>query len=255
MSITLAEKNKNPLNLRPLPNGEQWQGQVGVDRNSVTGAFCVFKDNTYGVRAAVVNMRSYVKFAGVKTLRDVIYRWAPPPPGGEIVGQAGSAVGGVDMNHTAAYLQSVCAETGLPADWDMTPITLSTSSPYWRGKLAAIVRAMNRVEAGKSTITYQEAAEGVDMALGLPKGYERQDDGNVVRSDMTQSETLKINTQGQAVNAVGTGVSVITAMSVIPDYRIALIVAGLIAATGIGVAVWFFFLRKDRKDMSEANIA
>lgn len=253
--MVLAEKNNNPLNLRPLPGGEKWQGQVGIDRNPVTGAFCVFKDNTYGVRAAVVNMRSYVKFAGVKTLRDVIYRWAPPPPGEEIIGQAGSAVNGVDMNHTAAYLQSVCRETGLPADFDMTAIVAPEPSAYWRGKLAGIVRAMNRVEAGKSTITIEEARTGVDMALGLPKGYIRQDDGNVVREDMKQSETLKINTQGQAVNALGTGVSVVTAMSVIPDYRIALIVAGLIAATGIGVAVWFFFLRKDRKDMSEANIA
>lgn len=252
---TLAEKNNNPLNLRPLPGGEKWQGQVGIDRNPVTGAFCVFKDNTYGVRAAVVNMRSYVKFAGVKTLRDVIYRWAPPPPGEEIIGQAGSAVNGVDMNHTAAYLQSVCAETGLPADFDMTAIVAPEPSAYWRGKLASIVRAMNRVEAGKSTITFEEARTGVDMALGLPKGYIRQDDGNVVRENMKKSETLKINTQGQAVNAIGTGVSVVTAMSVIPDYRVALIVAGLIAATGIGVAVWFFFLRKDRKMMHEADIA
>jgi len=252
---TLAERNCNPLNLRPLPGGEKWQGQVGIDRNPVTGAFCVFKDNTYGVRAAVVNMRSYVKFAGVKTLRDVIYRWAPPPPGEEIIGQAGSAVNGVDMNHTAAYLQSVCRETGLPADFDMTAIVAPEPSAYWRGKLAGIVRAMNRVEAGKSTITIEEARTGVDMALGLPKGYIRQDDGNVVREDMKQSETLKINTQGQAVNALGTGVSVVTAMSVIPDYRIALIVAGLIVVAGAAAAIYFWRLRKDRKMMHEADIA
>jgi len=253
--MTLAEKNKNPLNLRPLPGGEQWQGQVGVDRNSVTGAFCMFKDNTYGVRAAVVNMRSYVKFAGVKTLRDVIYRWAPPPPGGEIVGQAGSAVGGIDMNHTASYLRSVCAETGLPADFDMTAIVAPEPSAYWRGKLASIVRAMNRVEAGASTITILEAREGVDMALGLPKGYVRQDDGNIVREDMKQSETLKINTQGQMVNIMATGVSATTALSTIQDWKIALIVAGLIVLSGLGVGAYFLWLRKDRKDMSEANIA
>lgn len=253
--MTLAEKNFNPLNLRPLPGGEKWQGQVGIDRNPVTGAFCVFKDNTYGVRAAVVNMRSYVKFAGVKTLRDVIYRWAPPPPGEEIVGQAGSAVNGVDMNHTAAYLQSVCRETGLPADFDMTAIVAPEPSAYWRGKLAGIVRAMNRVEAGKSTITIEEARTGVDMALGLPKGYIRQDDGNVVREDMKQSETLKINTQGQVTNLVGTGTSAVSAFALIQDWRVAVIVAGIILAVGAGVAIYFWRLRKDRKDMSEANIA
>ena len=252
---TLAERNRNPLNIRPLPQGQTWQGQTGVDRNSVTGAFCVFESNVMGVRAAVVNMRSYVKFAGVKTLRDVIYRWAPPPPGGELVGQAGSAVGGVDMNHTSSYLQSVCRETGLPPDFDMTAIILPDPSPYWRGKLAGIIRAMNRVEAGKSTITFQEAAEGVDKALGLPKGYVRQDDGNVIREDMSQSKTLKINTEGQIANVAATGVSAVTALSVISDWKIAAIVAGIIVLGGIGVAGYFWMLRKDRKKMNEDGIA
>lgn len=252
---TLAEKNRNPLNLRPLPAGQKWQGQVGVDHNSVTGFFCVFESNVMGVRAAVVNMRSYVKFAGVRTLRDVIYRWAPPPPGGEIVGTAGSAVGGVDMNHTAAYLRSVCRETGLPADFDMTAIATADPSIYWRGKLAAIVRAMNRVEAGKSTITIEEASEGVDKALGLPNGYIRQDDGNIIRENMKQSESLKINTQGQLANVAATGTATVTAFSAISDWKIAAIVAGIFLIAGAGTALYFWRLRKDRKQMHENGIA
>ncbi len=252
---TLAERNNNPLNLRPLPGGEKWQGQVGVDRNPVTGAFCVFKSNAYGVRAAVVNMRSYVKYSGVKTLRDVIYRWAPPPPGGEIVGQAGSAVGGVDMNHTEAYLASVCRSTGLPPNFDMTALVSPEISPYFRGKVVAIVCAMNLVEAGKATVSYEEVKEGVDMALGLPKGYVRQDDGNIVREDMKQSQTLKINTQGQVANAVTTGTAAVTAFSAISDWRIAAIVAGVILITGAAAAFYFWRLRKDRKMMHEEGIA
>lgn len=252
---TLAEANRNPLNLRPLVGGEKWQGQTGISTNPVTGKFCIFESNAYGVRAAVINMRSYVKFSGVKTLKDVIYRWAPPPPGGEIIGQAGSAVGGVDMNHTAAYLQSVCRQTGLPADFDVTALVSSDSSPYFKGKIVSIVRAMNVVEAGKSTITVQEAQEGVNMALGLPKGYTRQDDGNIIRENMKQSETLKINTQGQVANVATTGVSVVTAMSVIPDWRIAAIVAGLIVVGGAATAVYLLWLRKDRKKMHENGIA
>jgi hypothetical protein len=252
--MTLAEKNRNPLNLRTLPNGEKWQGQIGVDRNSVTGAFCVFDTNVKGVRAAVVNMRSYVKYAGVKTIADVIYRWAPPPRGG-ITGTAGSAVDGVDQNHTEAYIASVCKETGLPRTFDVTPLTLTTTAESWRGKMASIVRAMNRVEAGKSTITVQEAMDGVNEALNVPKGYVRQDDGNIVREHMAQSETIKLNDKGQTVNVIGTGVSAVTALSVIQDWKVALIVAGLIVATGIGAGIYFYFLRKDRKQMNEANIA
>lgn len=251
---TLAERNRNPLNLRPLPNGEQWQGQIGVDRNSVTGAFCIFSTNVKGVRAAVVNMRSYVKFAGVKTLADVIYRWAPPPVGG-ITGTAGSAVGGVDQNHTEEYIASVCAETGLPRTFSVLELTVPQPTIIFRGRLASIIRAMNRVEAGKSTITIEEAREGVDEALNIPKGYVRQDDGNVIREDMKQSETLKLNTQGQVMNVVGTGTSAVTAFSVIQDWRIAAIVAGVILAVGVGVGVYFLFLRKDRKDMHKGGIA
>jgi hypothetical protein len=252
---TLAETNKNPLNLRPLPGGEKWQGQTGISTNPVTGKFCVFKDNEHGVRAAVINMRSYVKFSGVKTLKDVIYRWAPPPPGGEIIGQAGSAVGGVDMNHTAAYLQSVCRQTGLPADFDVTALVSSNSSPYFKGKIVSIVRAMNVVEAGKSTITLLEAQAGVNMALGVPEGYTRQDDGNIIREDMKQSETLKINTQGQVANVAATGTAAVTAFSAISDWRIAAIVAGVILIAGAATAIYFWRLRKDRKMMHENGIA
>lgn len=251
---TLAERNRNPLNLRPLPNGEKWQGQVGVDRNSVTGAFCVFDTNVKGVRAAVVNMRSYVKYAGVRTIADVIYRWAPPPAGG-ITGTAGSAVGGVDQNHTEAYIASVCSETGLPRTFDVTPLTLAATAGPWRSKMAAIVRAMNRVEAGKYTITMQEAADGVDEALNVPKGYVRQDDGNIVREHMAQSKTIELNDKGQAANIIGTGVSAVTAFSVIQDWRVAAIVAGMILMTGIGAGVYFYFLRRDRNQMHKEGIA
>ena len=252
---TLAEVNKNPLNLRPLVAGEKWKGQTGVSTNPVTGKFCIFESNAYGVRAAVINMRSYVKFSGVKTLKDVIYRWAPPPPGGEIIGQAGSAVGGVDMNHTAAYLQSVCRQTGLPADFDVTALVSSSSSPYFKGKIVLIVRAMNVVEAGGSTITLLEAQEGVNMALGVPEGYTRQDDGNIIREDMKQSESLKINTQGQVANVAATGTAAVTAFSAISDWRIAAIVAAVILVAGAGTAFYFWRLRKDRKQMHENGIA
>lgn len=252
--MTLAEKNKNPLNLRPLPGGEKWQGQVGIDRNSVTGAFCVFESNVMGVRAAVVNMRTYVRLLGVKTLKDVIYRWAPPPAGG-ITGTAGSAVDGVDQNHTEAYLASVCRQTGLPANFDVTGITSPESSAYFRGRLASIVRAMNVVEAGKSTITIEEAREGVDLALNVPKGYVRQDDGNLIREDMKKSETLKINTQGQLANVAATGTAAVTAFSSISDWKVAAIVAGFVLVAGCVAAYFLYRLRKDRKDMNEAGIA
>jgi len=72
---------------------------------------------------------------------------------------------------------------------------------------------------------------------------------------MKQSETLKINTQGQLVNLATTGVGVTTALSAIQDWKVALIVAGTIVLMGAAAAFYFGWLRKDRKMMSEVGIA
>lgn len=234
---TLAETNKNPLNLRPLPGGEKWQGQVGTSTNSVSGTFCVFDSNVMGVRAAVINMRSYVK-VGDRTLRDVIHRWAPP-----------------NENDPGNYLRIVCSEAAVPENFDMTPLVMSNPTQAWMGRLIGIVRAMNRVEAGSSTITVEETREGIERALGVPKGYVRQDDGNVVREDMKQSETLKLTNQGQLANVAATSATAVTAISSIPDWRVALIVAGMVVLSGIGVGFYLWSLRRERQKMSAEGIA
>lgn len=252
---TLAEKNRNPLNMRPLGGTQKWNGQVGIDRNPVTGAFVVFESNVMGIRAAVINLRSYVLHSGVRTIADAIYRWAPPPAGG-ITGTAGSAVGGVDQNHTEAYIASVCKFASVPRTFDLTPLAMPhPPTAGWCNELAKVLLGMNRVEAGGLTVTIGEVVEGIGLALNLPKGYVRQDTGNVVREDMSESKTIKINTQGQLANVAATGVSAVTAMSVIQDWKIAAIVAGIIVLGGAGVAIYFWLLRKDRKMMHEADIA
>lgn len=253
--MTLAERNKNPLNMRPLGGTQKWNGQVGVDRNSVTGAFVVFESNVMGIRAAVINLRTYVLHYGVRTISQAIHKWAPPPEGG-LTGTAGSAVGGVDQNHTEAYIASVCQFASVPRTFDLTPLAMPTApSAAWCNDLAKVLLGMNRVEAGGLTVTIGEVIEGIGLALNLPNGYVRQDTGNVVREDMAESKTIKINTQGQVFNAAATGTAAVTAFSAIQDWKIAAIVAGVILVAGIGAAVYFWMLRKDRKMMHENDIA
>lgn len=252
---TLAEKNRNPLNMRPLGGTQKWNGQVGVDRNPVTGAFVVFESNVMGIRAAVINLRTYVLYSGVRTLAQAIHRWAPPPAGG-LTGTAGSAVGGVDQNHTEAYIASVCQFASVRPDFDLTPLAMpDPPTASWCNDFAKVLLGMNRVEAGGLTVTIGEVIEGINKALNLPAGYIRKDDGNVVREDMKQSETLKINTQGQLANVAATGTAAVTAFSTIQDWKIAAIVAGVILVVGAAAAFYFWRLRKDRKMMHEANIA
>ena len=252
---TLAEKNRNPLNMRPLGGTQTWNGQVGVDRNPVTGAFVVFESNVMGIRAAVINLRTYVLHYGVRTISQAIHKWAPPPEGG-ITGTSGSAVNGVDQNHTEAYIASVCQFASVSPNFDLTPLAMPNAPPMsWCNDFAKVLMGMNRVEAGGLTVTIGEVMEGISKALSLPAGYIRQDTGNVVREDMKQSETLKINTQGQLVNIATTGLSATTALSTIQDWKVALIVAGLIVVMGAATAFYLGWLRKDRKMMNEADIA
>lgn len=252
---TLAAKNRNPLNMRPLGGTQKWNGQIGVDRNPVTGAFVVFESNVMGIRAAVINLRTYVQHYGVRTLEQAIYKWAPPPEGG-LTGTAGSAVGGVDQNHTEAYVASVCRFASVSPHFDLTPLAMpNPPTETWVREFSKVLLGMNRVEAGGLTVTIGEVVEGINKALNLPTGYIRTDDGNVVREDMKQSETLKINTQGQLANAATTGMSAVTAMSVIQDWKVALIVAGFVLVAGAATAWYLWRLRKDRKMMSEVGIA
>lgn len=253
--MTLAERNKNPLNMRPLGGTQKWNGQVGIDRNPVTGAFVVFESNVMGIRAAVINLRSYVLYSGVRTLAQAIHRWAPSPAGG-LTGTAGSAVGGVDQNHTEAYIESVCKFASVRRDFDLTPLAMPhPPAASWCNDFAKVLLGMNRVEAGGLTVTIGEVIEGINKALNLPAGYIRKDDGNVVREDMKQSETIKINTQGQVANVAATGTAAVTAFSAIQDWKIAAIVAGVILVAGAATAFYFWRLRKDRKMMHEADIA
>ena len=252
---TLAEKNRNPLNMRPLGGTQKWNGQVGVDRNPVTGAFVVFESNVMGIRAAVINLRTYVQHYGVRTLAQAIHKWAPPPAGG-ITGTAGSSVNGVDQNHTEAYIASVCQFASVRPDFDLTPLAMPhPPTETWVREFSKVLLGMNRVEAGGLTVTIGEVIEGINKALNLPAGYIRKDDGNVVREDMKQSETLKINTQGQLANVAATGTAAVTAFSTIQDWKIAAIVAGVILVAGAATAFYFWRLRKDRKMMHEADIA
>lgn len=206
---TLADINRNPLNLRPLPSGERWQGQTGVSSNSVTGGFCQFVTNVKGVRAAVINMRSIVRL-GRRSISDVIYTWAPPPPKG-ITGTAGSAVDGVDQNHTEAYVASVCKYAGIPRTYSLawlgTADTADDQDQY--EQLAKIVRGMNIVEAGGSTVSEEDVIAGIGEAVNLPVGYRRQDTGNVVRTDINQSETVKQADTGTMQTMLATGAGVV----------------------------------------------
>jgi len=109
-----GQRNNNPLNIRISSN--PWKGKTkGVDT-----AFETFESMEYGIRAAIVNIRTYLT-RGVNTVEKIISTWAPS-----------------NENDTQAYIQTVCKLTGFKPS---TVISINQDSIY------PLVNAMSQVES------------------------------------------------------------------------------------------------------------
>lgn len=85
----------NPLNIR-YSTANNWKGQIGQQ-----SGFCVFDTPENGIRAAMVNLKSYRK-NGVVTIGDIVSRWAPPTE-----------------NNTQNYIDFVCKKLGASASQEV----------------------------------------------------------------------------------------------------------------------------------------
>ena len=106
-------RNNNPLNIRL--SSDKWQGQINPSGNgNVNGngnnsspkgdaEFVQFYSMEYGWRAAfVILCRTYYGKYGLKTIRDIVSRWAP-----------------AKENNTEAYIRHVSDYTGIGPDRDL----------------------------------------------------------------------------------------------------------------------------------------
>lgn len=64
-------RNHNPGNIRL---GTKWEGLADKQTDP---SFCVFKSNTYGCRALLKLLRTYVTKYNCNTITKIISRWAP----------------------------------------------------------------------------------------------------------------------------------------------------------------------------------
>ncbi|HGM7056765.1 TPA: structural protein [Serratia marcescens] len=88
-------RNNNPGNIRW---GDDWRGLV-PDAQRTDKSFCQFTSPEYGIRAMIVILRNYQRKRGLKTVADIINRWAPPVE-----------------NNTLAYINSVAKSVGVDPD-------------------------------------------------------------------------------------------------------------------------------------------
>jgi len=135
-------RNRNPLNIRK--SDQLWQGQIGND-----GTFCIFLNNAYGYRAAFRILKTYNTRYNIYSLRDIIYRWAPPR----------------DHNNTQGYIERVCKVSGLK---ETTLIVMDSWIEEHQNDAIWLVWAMAKVENGDSFITFQDmkdVKEGYELAF------------------------------------------------------------------------------------------
>ena len=72
---TRGIRNNNPANIR---RGCNWKGLAKVQTDK---EFCQFVSMSWGVRALLVTLRTYVVKHHIHTVREIITRWAPPSDG------------------------------------------------------------------------------------------------------------------------------------------------------------------------------
>lgn len=123
-------RNNNPLNI--IHSGAKWQGLADFqpDKN-----FCKFTSMAYGIRAAVLILRSYRK-KGFTTVQEIVTRWCP--------------------DRTApAYIQRVCKETG----WPHTKVV----DVFNRVEVAALLTAMTKVECANYVLQQSDINKAFSM--------------------------------------------------------------------------------------------
>jgi len=98
MSEPRGIRNNNPLNIRK--SADRWKGLRCVQKDKT---FCQFETIEWGWRAAfVILCKTYYGKYKLKTIRDIVSRWAPPKE-----------------NNTPAYIRHVSDYTGIGPDRDL----------------------------------------------------------------------------------------------------------------------------------------
>jgi len=198
--------NNNPGNLRR--SKDPWQG---LTEQQTDPEFFVFSSPTYGIRALARTLISYQDEHGLKTIGQIINRWAPS-----------------NENDTDTYIEGVCEDTGFTADQKL--------NMHYYNELKPVVLAIIKHENGQQPYT----ASQIDKALVLA-GVEPPP------KNLQQSRTVK---GGQAATAATVGLGALesvrdsldpardTLQMLVPYLDIAKWLLLAITLIGIGVMIW-----------------
>lgn len=127
-------RNRNLMNVK---NGsDPWKYGIGTDSRG----HVIFPSYAKGLRAAIIDLRSKFVRRGLKTLMDIMKRYAPDD---DTVG----SIAGNPQNDPAAYARFVAQRAGVTATEKLT-IFREDGSIWNRRQLKTVVEAMVRYENG-----------------------------------------------------------------------------------------------------------
>lgn len=213
MAKPIAIRAFNPLNIRPLPDGSEWSGQIGVVRPDL-GGYCKFPDWPLGIRACAMQLRTYQRKHNRNTIREIILRWAPA----------------ADSNHPDNYIARVSRLSGYGPDERL-------DLEDWR-TIDRIFHPMARVEMGLTDTaplpyTRGEFLQGLELAgfEGIP-----QDEVRTAPLRNPQSERLA-TTAGGVAGVGGVVVAINEGREILESAKPIAEAAGGSAAVALGVAL------------------
>lgn len=131
----------NPMNL--MMSEKLWQGEVRPTLDPQE-RLCTFDSMENGVRGGVKTLMTYYRVHGLKTVSQMIHRYAPPVE-----------------NNTCAYTDAVCEKMGVQPD--------ELLHMEDRKTVEDLVGAIIHHEQGYDCCTPDEIEAGTTRALGLEK--------------------------------------------------------------------------------------
>ena len=136
MSTPRGIRNNNPGNLR-VSHANNWRGKLRGNAKR-DKQFEEFESLEYGYRALLITLRNYITKHNLRTLRQIITRWAPP-----------------SENDTEAYIKSASVYSGIPVG-----TFLSATDEV---RLTKLAYAISRVEGGEYVGTMEVVRNAWEM--------------------------------------------------------------------------------------------
>ena len=160
--MDLNFRNRNPLNIRAT--NIDWAGKSGSNKG-----FEVFSNSEYGYRAAAKNLYTYNERDNLKSVRDIVTKWAPP-----------------SENNTNSYVDKVAKDLGVDPDADLGNLR---SNPALTKDL---MKSMTEVEGPNNKFTDAHVENGIALANGKSVeeiNFERDEkDGPPLKDDNSLNE-------------------------------------------------------------------